>query len=423
MYYAHFLALVVDPTQILRAQGLSADSWQRDFLLSTAAHVLLNCSRQAGKSTVVAALAVHQALVHDGSLVLLVAPAQRQSQELFRKVMAAFHALGPTVPVRRCNQGELELNNGSRIVALPGVEKTIRSYSGVGLLIIDEAARVPDDLYRSVRPMLAVSRGRLVALSTPFGQQGWFYHEWIGAGPWKRLQITWKECPRIDPALIAEDTRSLGQGWVDQEYGCLFTALEGLVYPEFAQACVPEQPVPEGRKLGGIDFGWRNPFAAVWGVLDKDDVLWIANERYATQVPLSDHAAALPGNVLWHADPAGRTEIEELRLRGHRVRPGSNDIRAGIAAVSARIRSGGLKVLPACANLIREARLYRYPSPQERALLGENPIDAHNHALAALRYLVATLDRRPRVTSKPPAVSKPSFWERFHDDRLWIPLR
>src|SRR5207244_3467686 len=106
---------------------------------------------------------------------------------------------------------------------------------------------------RSLRPMLAVSGGRLVALSTPFGQQGWFYHEWIGSGSWRRFEITWKQCPRIDPADMDEELRALGQGWVDQEYGCLFTALAGRVYPDFERAIVPEQALPPGTAFGGID--------------------------------------------------------------------------------------------------------------------------------------------------------------------------
>ncbi len=423
MKWHHVLALVLDPSRILEAQGLNADPWQRDLLLSRDSYLLLNCSRQSGKSTAVAALALHQALVVPGSLVLLLAPAERQSRELFRKVLYGYHALGPSLPAPRSNAGELELANGSRIVALPGLERTIRSYSGVKLLVIDEAARVPDDLYRSVRPMLAVSRGRLVALSTPFGQQGWFYREWIGAGPWKRLHITWKDCPRIAVEFVAEEVRAMGQNWVDQEFNCLFTALEGLVYPDFAQACVAEQPLPEGQAVGGIDFGWRNPFAAIWGVLDRDDVLWMGSERYRTETPLHEHAAALPRKVLWYADPHERTEIEELRARGLTVRKGYSDIRPGIAAVTARIRSGGLKVLPACANLIAEARRYRYPTAQEREVLGENPVDADNHALAALRYLVATLDRKPKPAPAPPPPKKISFWDRVRDDRLWIPVR
>ena len=366
-------------------------------MLSQQPYLLLNCARQTGKSTTVAALALHRMLTQPGSLVLVVAPAERQSHELFRKVIHAYQELGQPIPSIRSNQSELELTTGSRLVALPGREGTIRSFSGVDLLILDEASRVPDDLYRSVRPMLAVSQGRLLALSTPFGQRGWFYDEWIGAGPWQRIHVPWTMCPRIRPDFIAEETRALGQGWVDQEYNGLFTAMEGLVFPEFDMAVLKPltpNPSPEGSgetAVGGIDFGWRNPFAAIWGVLDHDDVLWISHERYLRETPLSDHAAALPKKVMWYADPAGRTEIEELRRAGLSLRKGDNNIRRGIALVTARIRTGRLKVAPSCVNLITEARLYRYPTPAERERLGENPIDAHNHALAALRYLVSRI--------------------------------
>ena len=113
------------------------------------------------------------------------------------------------------------------------------------------------------------------------------------------------------------------------------------------------------------------------------------------ETPLHEHAAALRqlGETTWYADPAGRTEIEELRASGLVVRRGDNDIRPGIAAVTARLRTGRLKVKrDACSQLLTEARLYRYPSAAERVLRGENPVDEHNHALAALRYLISRLD-------------------------------
>ena len=95
-----------------------------------------------------------------------------------------------------------------------------------------------------------------------------------------------------------------------------------------------------------------------------------AGERYLRETPLHEHAAALRelGEVMWYADPAGRTEIEELRASGLIVRRGDNDIRPGIAAVAARLRTGRLKVRrDACPNLLTEARLYRYPTAAERA--------------------------------------------------------
>ena len=418
----HTFALLLDPSLILHAQDLTPDPWQRELLHSRQPYLLLNCARQTGKSTTVAALALHQLLAQDDSLVLLVAPSERQSHELYRKVMHGYLALGQPVASIKSNQSELELANGSRLVALPGREETIRSFSGVSLLILDEASRVPDDLYRSVRPMLAVSQGRLVSLSTPFGQRGWFYDEWIGGGPWQRVHIPWTTCPRIQADFIAEETRALGQGWVDQEYNGLFTAMEGLVFPEFEMAITKsedERSDSWGSRVGGIDFGWRNPFAAIWGVLDHDDVLWITHERYLRETPLSDHAAALPRGVMWYADPAGRTEIEELRRAGLTVRKGDNNIRRGIALITARIRTGRLKVSASCVNLIAEARLYRYPTAAEREQHGENPIDAHNHALAALRYLTSRLVKPPARSETPVAAKKPVSVD---DEALWESL-
>lgn len=401
------IALGLDPACALRLQGLAPDPWQRELLAADDRQLLLNCSRQSGKSTVVAALALHTALFQRGALVLLLSPSLRQSAELFRKVLDGYHALQAPVPATAQSLFRLELETQSRVLCLPGVEETVRSFSGVRLLVLDEAARVPDDLYRAVRPMLAVSRGRLVCLSTPFGQRGFFYREWHSSGPWRRFQITWRDCPRIRPDFIAEEVRAMGQAWVDQEYNCRFTAMQGLVYPDFETTLVDNWPSPTGRAVGGIDFGWRNPFAAIWGVLDRDDVLWLEAERYRRETPLHEHAAALPRPVTWYADPAGRTEIEELRAAGLIVCKGDNDIRHGIAAVTARIRTGRLKVRRgSCPNLIEEAQLYRYPTAEETAGTGENPLDEYNHALGALRYLVSRLDVRFIARLRQPATPR-----------------
>jgi hypothetical protein len=438
----HYMLMAIDPSRILHELGLPPDRWQREVLLSQERQVLLNCCRQAGKSTVTSALALHTALFQPRQLVLLLSPGQRQSSEIFRKVISAYDAVGRPVEAVHETQLNIELANGSRILCLPGEEATIRGFSP-NLLVIDEASRVPDDLYRAVRPMLAVSQGRLIALSTPFGQRGWYHDEWQGKGPWRRVQVTWRDCPRISPDFIQEERRALGDDWVKQEYECMFTSLTGLVYPDFEMtgelAPVKESSGSESqnakrqaahRQVGGIDWGWRNPFAAVWGVLDEDDVLWINEERYLTQTPLTEHVKALPLGVTWYCDPAGRTEMEEFRLAGHVIRPGLNNIRLGIAAVTARLRTGRLKIDPQrCPNLLAEAKAYRYPTESERALLGENPIDDHNHALSALRYLVTFVDQarlaRGRIgnaTTKEAEAKKPRPKERANDGDLWTPL-
>src|SRR5262249_50418873 len=154
-------------------------------------------------------------------------------------------------------------------------------------------------------------------------------------------------------------------------------------------------PAPQGkRRYGGIDFGWRNPFAAVWGTLDERGVLWLDGEHYSREKPLSYHAQHLPRDVTGDADPSGATERAGLRCAGFTVLEGDNALRPGIAAVSARIENGTLLIPRGCCpNLRAEAELYRYSdSPTERQ--AEVPVDEHNHALAALRYLVSKLDAR-----------------------------
>jgi len=222
MGLASDLATALDPVRLAERAGLAPDPWQVAVLRSGASRLLLNCSRQSGKSTITAVLAVHVALYEPGALVLLLSPTLRQSQELFRRCLQVYRAADRPVPPEAESALRLELENGSRIVSLPGKEQTVRGLSAVRLLVIDEAARVPNDLYVSVRPMLAVSGGRLVALSTPFGTRGWWYEAWRGNEPWERYEIPATDCPRIPATFLDEERRTLGQFWFEAEYLCRF---------------------------------------------------------------------------------------------------------------------------------------------------------------------------------------------------------
>ncbi len=216
------LAAALDPVIFARSVGITPDPWQADVLRSRHTRMLLNCSRQSGKSTTTALLALHQAVYVPRSLVLLLSPSLRQSSELFRKVATSYTALGATVPSTSETTLRLELENGSRILSLPATEATIRGYSAVNLLIVDESARVPAELIASVRPMLAVSNGRLITLSTPFGSRGWWYDAWRSPDDWYRVEVPATRCPRISPAFLAEERRSMGQWWFNQEFLCEF---------------------------------------------------------------------------------------------------------------------------------------------------------------------------------------------------------
>ena len=229
------LALELDPALLMAAAGMQPDPWQATFLRSDAERTLLLCGRQTGKSTTTAVKALHKALYKPKSLTLLLSPALRQSGELFRKVIGHYEAIGCELGTKSQSALQVEFENGSRIVSLPGREETVRGYSGVDLIIVDEAARVPDELYFSVRPMLAVSRGQFIALSTPFGKDGWFADSWIGAdlepdepdeeggeGGWLRMKATAESCLRITPQFLKQERKTMGEWWYEQEYLCKF---------------------------------------------------------------------------------------------------------------------------------------------------------------------------------------------------------
>jgi phage terminase large subunit-like protein len=211
--------------------GITPDNWQADVLCSTRDRLLLNCSRQAGKSTTSATLALYTALYRPRSLTLLISPSLRQSAELFRKVTNLLEQL-PSPPVLvEDNKLSLTTDRGSRIVSLPSSGATIRGFSAVDLLIEDEAAYVPDELYYAVRPMLAVSGGRLVLMSTPNGKAGHFWQAWDSGDDWQRVMVPATDVPRIPVAFLDEERRALGERRYRQEYLCEFVdEIEGALW-------------------------------------------------------------------------------------------------------------------------------------------------------------------------------------------------
>lgn len=223
-----------DPVALALAAGIEdLDPWQERVLRSESSRILLNVSRQGGKSSASGLLATHTALSVPGSLTLILAPSERQAKETFAKAANFYVAssAGQTVPADSDRKLGMELANGSRIEALPGTEKTVRGFSGVDLLILDEAARVADELYYAIRPMLAVSGGRMIMMSTPYGKRGVFYEEWTEGGPsWERYEIPATECPRISPEFLEEERRSMPEWFFAQEYLCEFRETEDQLF-------------------------------------------------------------------------------------------------------------------------------------------------------------------------------------------------
>ena len=226
------IARSLDPALIATDAGFTLDPWQAALMRADADRMLLLCSRQSGKTTVASFIVLRTAIYdRPGGLVVVVSPSQRQSGEIFRTIMSLHSRLTGVPELRAESALRAEMANGSRILALPGTERTVRGYAGVDLVVIDEAARVEDDLLQAVRPMLATSKGRLIALSTPAGKRGWFFEAWIGDGPWHRVRVPASECPRITAEFLAEELRELGASRFSEEYQLEFIDPDSAAFP------------------------------------------------------------------------------------------------------------------------------------------------------------------------------------------------
>jgi hypothetical protein len=210
-----------------RRLGLDADEHQSAILRSTAKRGILNCTRQWGKTTVSVAKAVHRVFTIPKSLVVVASPGARQSGEWMKKAAEMLEQLN--IPKRGdgYNKISLLLPNGSRIVGLPEVEAKVRGFSALSMLVIDEAARVSDEMYRALRPMLSVGNGDLWMMSTPFGKQGFFYETWEHGGShggesWMRVRVPATECARISQEFLEEQRSVMGMDSFRQEHMCEF---------------------------------------------------------------------------------------------------------------------------------------------------------------------------------------------------------
>jgi Terminase large subunit, T4likevirus-type, N-terminal len=220
------------------AMGCAPDPWQQTVLASDDPRIILLCSRQVGKSQTVAVKALHIATSEPRSLILLLSRSLRQSSELARKVFDCYASSGRQIPPESETKLSLELTNGSRIIALPGGDpEAIRGFSAPRAVILDEAARIPDSLYVSVRPMLAVApRAAMILLSSPFGKRGFFWRVWSESQRWLKIQITAEQCPRLTPDFLAEELIELGPRYYSQEYLCQFLEAIGQVFSDEAIA-------------------------------------------------------------------------------------------------------------------------------------------------------------------------------------------
>ena len=194
---------------------IQLDKWQQDFL-DTEGDKILCTGRQVGKSLICAMDASEWAVKNKKQIVLMIAPTERQSYALFEKTLnylidnyRVYIKKGKDRPTKE----RIILNNGTKIFCLPtGLSGIGIRFLTVGRLYVDEASRVPEDVWTAVTPMLLTTGGDSIYLSTPFGAQGEFHRCWVNKDnaydSFTRFSVTSEK-------VIAE--RPICETWIEKQ--------------------------------------------------------------------------------------------------------------------------------------------------------------------------------------------------------------
>lgn len=203
------------------------DRWQQE-VLDWEGNITIRAGRQVGKSVVIAEKAVRFALSNPGTITLVIAASQRQSSLLFEKIRWTLEERGMELFAEQPTLTRIVLSNGSKIYSLPAGKTGhyIRGFT-VDLLVADEAAYIPEVVWSSVIPMIAVSKktrgfGHIILLSTPFGKGGYFY-ESFHDNEFRQWHISSEDCDRIPKKLLLKERKRLTKAEYAQEWLGEFT--------------------------------------------------------------------------------------------------------------------------------------------------------------------------------------------------------
>jgi terminase large subunit-like protein len=368
----------------------------------------------AGKTYAGAARAVLRMIEDPGSLGLIGAPTYPMLRDATQR---AFLALLPRPLIRRYHRAEerLLLHNGSEVL-FRSLDTPDRA-RGLNLawFWLDEAPLCGHYAWQVLKGRLRQPGHPIAAWATgtPRGQDGFARDFELRPAPEHVLfrASTWANAHHLPPGYIAD--LGYSGAFARQEIEGLFVAFEGLVYAFDAtpgeNVRDPAQARPGGesgwaRVIGGIDWGYTHPTAALVFGRDGDGRYWQLDEFYQRRASLE--AVVLPalveltrrwGVIEWFCGPDEPEHIAALTAAlaraglTARVSRAENRVRAGIqsvAALLARRPDGGrgLYVAPRCVNTLAEYRQYQWGSAAGDRDPAEQPLKQYDDAMDATRY-------------------------------------
>jgi PBSX family phage terminase large subunit len=292
------------------------------------------------------------------------------------------------------------IDGGKSLIQLRGWEaiETLRGQA-FDFIILDEVAQMKNfwsNWHEVLRPTLTDRRGQVLFASTPKG----FNHFYdlcnleLTDKDFKSFHFTSYDNPYLPQDELETAKQTLPQERFEQEYMASFQKTQGLVYKEFSREKHLYETLPDGEyeKIGGVDFGFRNP-AGVLDIRYAKECFWIEDEWYKrerTDAAIADYVKACNFDEVY-PDPESAGGIEELRQRNVNVREvikSKGSIIAGINKIKEAFITKKLMVNKRCVNLISELEMYSYDDDKGEKNENENPLKLYDHLCDALRYVV-----------------------------------
>lgn len=368
---------------------------------------VVNCGRRFGKSVLAIQEMNGAAVYKKDANIAYIAPTYQQARDICWEQLKSL-----TRPIaKKVNESRLELtitNNFSTLskISLRGWEsvETLRGQA-FDFLVIDEIAQMREfwSAWRTVLlPTLIDRSGEAMFLSTPRGFNHFYdLYKMESKDPdFKSFHFTSYDNPHMKSGEIEKMRASMTEDQFAQECLADFRKTEGLVFKTFSRerhVLSPEQMAQLDDKswrdtLVGVDFGFTNPTAIVTIKVDGDNNFYIVDEWYKKQKTNKDVIAQLkiirPNEV--YPDCAEPDRILEITNEGFYTVDVNKDIEYGIQLMQQLFKANKIFIAPHCENLIYELETYRYaekkPGMEER----EKPVKEFDHAIDALRYVIAT---------------------------------
>ena len=215
--------------------------------------------RQTGKSTTVVSYLLHYILFNDNVNIGILANKASTARDLLARLATAYENLPKWIQqgVVVWNKGNIELENGSKILAASTSASAVRGMS-FNIIFLDEFAFVPnhiaDSFFASVYPTITSGKStKVIIISTPQGMNH-FYKMWQdavnGRNGYTYHEVHWSQVPGRDAKWKEETIKNTSQRQFTQEFECEFLgSVDTLISAAKLKALVFEEPITRNKGL------------------------------------------------------------------------------------------------------------------------------------------------------------------------------